>query len=263
MSAAPEQGVQLGVQRRAAGNPEARPQLQPSVTHRRAQLDDDVGFAGKAGQQVLELAQGRHGGARWRRGAGAARWGSGRAWPPGPAASRTSSSVGSKRSTCWAMRHVLSRSLWSTLPRTSTMESVASASSQAASALPKTMISTEDSRSYERGEHHPVALLGLDLLGLRHHPADRHPVAVAAGGELGEGAVGLGPQRRPDVLERVGRDEQSERLLLGGQQLGAVELLARDRRVAGAGEDVAAAPWTRRPRHRRGRSRGRRSSPGR
>ena len=117
-----------------------------------------------------------------------------------------------------------------------TIESVASACSEASSALPKTIISTEDSRSYEGGEHHPVTLLGLDPLGLGDHSADRHPVPVAAVAQLGQGAVGLGAQRRADVLERMGGDEQADRFLLGRQQLGAAELLAGDRGVAGPGE---------------------------
>ena len=47
-------------------------------------------------------------------------------------------------------------------------------------------------------------------------------------------AVDLGAQRRADLLERVRGDEQADRLLLGGQQLGAIELLGGDRRMAGA-----------------------------
>ena len=73
-----------------------------------------------------------------------------------------------------------------------------------------------------------------DLLGLRDDPADRHPVAVLALGELGERAVDLRAQRLAHLLERVRGDEQADRLLLDGQQLGLVELLGRDRRVRGA-----------------------------
>src|SRR6185503_2818158 len=66
--------------------------------------------------------------------------------------------------------------------------------------------------------------------------ADRHPVAVAAAVELGYAAVALQRQRLPHLLERVRGDEQADRLLLDGQQLGLLELLGGDRRVLRLGE---------------------------
>ncbi len=90
--------------------------------------------------------------------------------------------------------------------------------------MPKIRSSTDALEVVEGGEHHRVALLGADPLGLGDHPAHRHPVAVRRAGELGQRAVDSRVQRGPHLLERMGRDEQAERLLLGGQQLGAVEL---------------------------------------
>ena len=73
-----------------------------------------------------------------------------------------------------------------------------------------------------------------------------------------ERAVDRRAQRLAHLLERVRGDEQADRLLLDREQLGLVELLGRDRRVAGAANAAAAAPPPSPP-HRRGR----RSSPGR
>ena len=57
-------------------------------------------------------------------------------------------------------------------------------------------------------------------------PADRHPVLVAAVRERGERAVDARAQRLAQRLQRVRGDEQADRLLLDGEQLGLVELLA-------------------------------------
>ena len=65
-----------------------------------------------------------------------------------------------------------------------------------ASALPKTMISTDASRSSSVANIIGSPFLVRIFLACGDHPADRHPVAVAAAGELGERAVDLGPQRR-------------------------------------------------------------------
>ena len=113
----------------------------------------------------------------------------------------------------------------------------------------------------ERGEHHRVALLGPQALGLADDPADRHPVAVAARRRAppsvqSVAAASAGRER----LQRMRGDEQPDRLLLGREQLGAIELRGGDRRVARR---------RRRPRCRPpaaaavDRSRGRRSRPGR
>ncbi len=83
----------------------------------------------------------------------------------------------------WATTQVVSRSLWSTLPRTRTIESVASASSLGGQRLVEDDDLDRGVEVVERGEHHPVALLGLDLLGLGDHAADRHPVTVAPTGD--------------------------------------------------------------------------------
>ena len=89
----------------------------------------------------------------------------------------------------------------------------------------------------ERREHHRVALLGPDPLGLGDHPADASPSRRRGGPRARRaGSRPRALQRRADLLERMGGDEQADRLLLGGQQLGAVELARRDRRVAGGGE---------------------------
>ena len=83
----------------------------------------------------------------------------------------------------------------------------------------------------ERREHHRRARARLDLLGLGDHAADLHPLAVALVDHLGGRAVGLDLQRLAHALERVLGDEDADRLLLHRQQLGALVLVDRDRRV--------------------------------
>ena len=93
----------------------------------------------------------------------------------------------------------------------------------------------------ERREHHRVALLRADPLGLGDHPADRDPLAVAPVESSASEQSTLREQRGADVLQRMSGDEQPERLLLRRQQLGAVELDRRDRGVARACYATAAA----------------------
>ena len=87
----------------------------------------------------------------------------------------------------------------------------------------------------EGGEHHRVALLRADLLGLGDDAPGRDPVAVLAVGQRRERGVDGGAQRLAHLLERVRGDEEPDGLLLDGQQLGLLELLA-------AGSAGAAAP---------------------
>src|SRR5205807_3955381 len=91
---------------------------------------------------------------------------------------------------------------------------------------------------------HRVALLGADPLGVGDHPADRDPVAVAAPGELAQRAVDARVQGGAHLLERMRRDEQADRFLLGRKQLAALELARRDRRMARATERSQLAACT-------------------
>ena len=181
-------------------------------------------------------------------------------WGSRAAASRaasTSSTVGRNGSTVCAMSEV-PLSPWSTRPRTSTTSSTPSAPSYSASALPKIEHLDRALEVVEGGEHHRVALLGADLLGLGDDAPGRDPVAVLAVGQRGQRRVDGGAQRLAHLLERVRGDEEPDGLLLDGQQLGLLELLGRDRRVLRRHEGRGGA----RVAARRGR-RGRRSSPGR
>ena len=79
------------------------------------------------------------------------------------------------------------------------------------------------------------------FLAAGDHAAELHELAVLAIHHLAAGAVGLGAQGLADALERVIGDEQADRLLLAGQQLRALELVDRDRRVRRRGERRGAA----------------------
>ncbi len=123
-----EQRVELGVQARAVGDPEVGAELQPALADRGAQLDHHLGLAREAGEHVLELpstdAASAVASRRSRSALGVARLpGLGLLEPRSPP--RRS---GRKGSICWTTMHVFSRSLWSTRPRTSTIESATSAS---------------------------------------------------------------------------------------------------------------------------------------
>ena len=97
----------------------------------------------------------------------------------------------------------------------------------------------------------------LDLLRRRDHPADLHPLAVAALGDLGAAASRPSPAapraRRLSGCSVMKRPMDSFSIASSS----AVELLGRDRRMGRAGERRA----RRRPRRRS--RRGRRSRPGR
>jgi hypothetical protein len=77
----------------------------------------------------------------------------------------------------------------------------------------------------EGGEHHRISIAGADALGLDDDPADGDPILVATLCERAQRAVGAIAQRLAQRLERMRRDEQPDRLLLDGQQLGLLELL--------------------------------------
>jgi len=66
--------------------------------------------------------------------------------------------------------------------------------------------------------------------------ADGDPLAVLDLRQLAERPVHDGQQRLADLLERVHREEQPDRVLLVRQQLVLLELGGRDRRVRGTGE---------------------------
>src|SRR3954466_6836292 len=83
----------------------------------------------------------------------------------------------------------------------------------------------------EGGEHHRVALLRADLLGLGDDAPGRDPVAVLVVGQRGQRGVDGCPQRLAHLLERVRGDEEPDGLLLDGQQLRLLELLGRNRRI--------------------------------
>ena len=176
-----------------------------------------------------------------------------------------SSCVGAKRSTLCTTTHVLPASLWSTRP----LHEHDLVDRQRRLVLGQRLAEHEHLdralEVVERREHHVVAVAGADALGLGDDPADRHPVLVAAVGERGERAVDARAQRLAQRLQRVRGDEQPDRLLLGRQQLGLLELLGGDRRVHRRGERRRARrPTPARRRRPRGSSlRGRRSSPGR
>src|SRR3954452_11959812 len=83
----------------------------------------------------------------------------------------------------------------------------------------------------EGGEHHRVALLRTDLLGLGDDAPGRDPVAVLVVGQRGQRGVDGCPQRLAHLLERVRGDEEPDGLLLDGQQLRLLELLGRNRLI--------------------------------
>ena len=210
------------------------PSLQPPVADRGAQLDHDVGLAGEAGQQRPSARPSTEArAARWRRAAAAARSAataglascSARPRRPPRRSARNGRSAGrrcrSSRGPCGRRGRARARSSRRRArPRRS------------ASALPNTSSSTDASRSSSVANIIGSPFLVRIRLVCGDHPADRDPVAVAAAGQLGQRAVDRRAQRGADLLERVGGDEQPDRLLLGRQQLGAVELDRRDRRVA-------------------------------
>ena len=112
----------------------------------------------------------------------------------------------------------------------------------------------------ERREHHR----GRPSSCGSSWPAVMMPPAVTQSPSLrsarsASGQSTCSAQRLAHLLERVRGDEEADRLLLDGQQLGLVELLGRDRRVLRRGERrrraALGAPASAR--------RGRRSSPGR
>ena len=86
----------------------------------------------------------------------------------------------------------------------------------------------------EGGEHHRIALLGADLLGLGDDPG-RDPVAVLAVGERGQRGIDGGAQRLAHLLQRVRGDEEPDRLLSRWRA-------ARPARTPHQGSAGAAAP---------------------
>ena len=113
----------------------------------------------------------------------------------------------------------------------------------------------------EGREHHRVALLRADLLGLGDDAAGGDPVAVLALVQLRERGVDRGTQRLAHLLERVGGDEEADRLLLDGRA-------ARPARTPRSGSAGRTARTSRpgaggRRRRDRPRRRGRRCCPGR
>ena len=155
-------------------------------------------------------------------------------------ASSTSSGVGLKGSTAWAISDV-PLSPWSTRPRTMTTSSTPRTPSYSASALPKMRTSIEPSRSSRVAN-----IIGSPFFVRIFLAAVMMPPAVTQSpsrlpGSSASGQSTVGAQRLAHLLERVRRDEQADRLLLDGQQLGLVELLARDRRVRRGREGRRAA----------------------
>ena len=101
-----------------------------------------------------------------------------------------------RASTSATLTQTLPPSPWSTVPRTSTIESVL----QDRLAGQDDLLEDEQLdlavEVVERREHHGRARARLDLLAGGDHPADLHPLAVAPLGHLGAERVGLRPAAR-------------------------------------------------------------------
>ena len=112
----------------------------------------------------------------------------------------------------------------------------------------------------ERREHHRVALLGPDLLGLADHAADQHPVAVALVGEVAPAGSRRG-RRSAALTSLSGWAEMNSPI----DSFSAASSSARSNssRGSGRGSGSRSRRRRRRSRRRRRRSRGRRSSPAR
>ena len=106
-----------------------------------------------------------------------------------------------------------------------TTSSTPSAPSYSASALPKTRISMLPSRSSSVANiiGSPF-LVRIFLAWVMMPPAVTQSPSLRAGSSA-TGASTVCAQRLAHLLERVGRDEEADRLLLDGQQLGLVELV--------------------------------------
>ncbi len=248
------------MQPRTVSDPEVGAELQTALPHRGAQLDHHLGLAREAGQHLLELGQDRGG---QRRGVEPEAQG---VRPDRPA-----------RGLLGGRRHLLGRRLealdllhddargFPVLVVDPAADEHDRVGGQLLAGGAQHVAEHEQLdrglEVVERGEHHRIALLGPDRLVLGDHPADGHPVSVAPAGQLRQRAFHPGVERRPDLLERMGRDEQPDRLLLGGQQLGPVEL-DRPGSVRGWGSRTPPPPLVA-ALGRAGRTRDRRSIPAR